>query len=401
MVKDPQKIEIYAIIYSPIIIIPINQTTDSKSPCIIIHLGDIKLVSDENTPINTIDFEEKTPINLSKIPTHSYYDVFILTLTSFKIVYLNNLEELESKFSDDSKIHKKLKKNTPSKFYQESRTKKIFRSIKIIKKMQVKINIQILKEQLYLYTEKPRISLNIQIEKIIFGLHPFILTKIKQLEKTFTESVENSEDLLLFEKKHLLENAIKIGIMNRFDKNRDVIERRFIILSDMYLYFFDGPDKPIYESYYYLREANIEYGNSLITIMNKNKEKIVLFSEDPENFEEWADILNKVIEKSNVSNKVFNIAKKSSSFEQNNIAQVKINLAIKEVKLNLYDADHILWLAFCFDGLEVKMNKKPIDFDCLIEVCKFHVLSLDNIPNSHPDLKYLISNCPFSFVRLI
>ena len=375
------------------IIIPFKQSNDIKSPCLIIHLGNFKLISDENIPISTSN-------DFTTITDNQYYDSFTLIITAFKISYYYTLEDYRSKFSEEfiQPGSAKLKLGeikTPSKFAADRKYHKSSRPFKIIKKLQITLNIQILKEELQAYTEKPRISLKIQMGALILGLHPIVITKVKNLQKLFDEDIEDLQDILQFERINLLENAEKLGILNRFDVEKHITERRYVALYGMYLYFFESPEKTIYESYYHLRECQLQYDNSSITLINKLKEKLVLLCENEEILKEWIIVLSPVIKKSQL-----NTEKRSqeSISEQKNVIEVKLVVEVNETRINFYDIENMLWLNLIISEFNAILYKKQIDFELSAEVSLLYMTSMEIDNRLHPDLRYFLSNCPFYMV---
>lgn len=404
--ESPEKMDIYLVINSPIIIIPLNQNDDYKSACIILNLGDLKLISSNNAAKaemkeKTIE-NEKNNLNLSALPENHYYDEFILEISSTKIYYYNTYEEYEAKILNQEKekiIPKEknlLKLKTPSKFSQEKKASTKYKPFKIIKKFRVCAKFQVLKKNLSLYTEKEQFFIQINIDNVKFGLHSAILVKIEKLLKIIEENIENSEDLLLFEKKHLLENAEKLGILYRFDPIRKIKERRLVVLVNMYLYFFEGPEKANYENYYYLREISVEYVDNGFILTNKQNKKLILVTDDEESFQEWLDVF-KQIEKNSLIIKDPLITKNSYE-NKNEILKLLINVEIEHFQINFYDQDHILWLGFDIFDLLADCKVKDSKFELCINVNYLFFNSFDFNPNLNSELIYLISNCPFDLV---
>ena len=362
----------------------------------------MKLTSEESAQETSLTSKDQVTMSSQNL---QFYDEFTLQIKNFKIGYYNSLDEFENRNKNSfEKSFIKMKLNeikTPSKFSQTKRKKKAYRPFKILKKLEISINCRLLKEQLSSYTEKPQISLKIHLGNIVFGLHSSIILKLKSLVKSFNENIENSQDLLLFEKKNLLENATKLGIMRRFFSDKQLTERRFVILSDMYLYFFEGPDKAIYESYYYLREASLEYEDTVITLINNQNEKIILICEDKDSMEEWVEVLMRVIEKSRKTKENKESAKGiGGTTMDNSLVKLEVKMEMKEFKLNLYDSEHILWLGVSLVDVMGKFSKKTMEFEAGIEIGRFIVNSMDSDPNLPPELRFILSNVPFETVYL-
>lgn len=393
LIKSTEQIEIYILIWSPIIIIPLNQNNDRKSSCIILNLGNIKFSSEEsslNKASNTNDI-----ITFSSIPESKFYDNFSLKIDSIKISYYNTYEDFEAltlKSKKNILTNKTLKIKTPA----QKRLLK-YRPFKIIKKFEILCKIQILKEKLNLYTEKPRICINIKIQKIILGIHFTIINKIKKLTKILNENIENSEDLLLFEKRHLLEIAEKIGIVTRYDAIKDVKERRFVILADMYLYFFESPEKAIYENYYYLRNLKVEYSNRGFVLVNSQKQKLIMLMDDDQSFEEWLEIL-KMKEKMNYNNISQVKSKKEGKNDSGDVVDFQLNLEIDDFTANFYDIEHILWSNLRMVDLSFTCKIKTFQFEFLVSILCLYIDSYELNSNFNSEINCLLSSCPFNLV---
>ena len=355
----------------------------------------MKLTSEESVLESPLHHSaSQTSLNIQ------YYDEFTLLIKSCKIGYFISLDEFDCKNSLDKSFSKvkKIENKTTSKFSPGKR-KNQNKPFKILRKLDVSINIKLLKEQLSSYIEKPRICLKIHLGNIVFGVHSFIILKLKSLEKSFNESIENSQDLLLFEKKNLLENATKLGVMRRFLVDKQLTERRFVILSDMYLYFFEGPDKTVYESYYHLRDANVQAEELIMTITNKQKQSLILICEDKDSLDEWVEILNKVIQKSQKSKGIKRTSRSlDSKLDNMNVVEVSVSVEMNEIKLNLYDSDHILWLGVNLSDFMIKFIKKTDDIQSVVSLGTFSVNSVDSDRDIPHDLKYFLSNVPFENV---
>lgn len=398
--ESPEKMEIYLVINSPIIIIPLNQNEDYKFSCIIVNLGDLKLISSNNAATNEFQTKprdkDKTNLNISSLPENHYYDEFTLEINSTKIYYYNSFEEYEARIFNQEKetILKKLK--TPSKFSQEKKNATKYKPFKIIKKFRVAAKFQVLKKNLSLYTEKEQFFIQIKIDNVQFGLHSAILVKIEKFLKMLEENIENSEDLLLFEKKHLLESAEKLGILYRYDPIRKIKERRLVVLVNMYLYFFEGPEKTNYENYYYLREISVEYVDNGFVLTNKQNKKLILVADDEESFQEWLDVF-KQIEKNSLLSKD-RIVSKNTSENKNEILKLLINAEIDHFQINFYDHEHILWLGFDIFDLFADCKVKESKFELATNINYLFFNSFDFNPNVNSEFNYLISNCPYDLV---
>lgn len=182
---------------------------------IIIYLGHLKLFCEDLAN----ESHEKSHSNILSLTDTHFYDIFSLQISSFKIFYTKNYEEfLKDEYKPvNNNLSLSKRKIILSQFSNEIYAKKKKLSVKIVKKLDLSAKIQILKEECQLYTEIPKMDIKIDIGELTLGIYSSVLREVKRLASIMKSSFENSEDLLLFEKKRLLEKALKIGIMKKYE----------------------------------------------------------------------------------------------------------------------------------------------------------------------------------------
>ena len=229
--KDENIMKLDFSIAAPTLILPFSKTNIQKEECIVLNCGKLEIKTNEYMLRKDVKSEDKI------------YDMFEIILSSTKLQLYKSIENYNSEIINEHNYF-----NLIDNFF-------------------LTIGLRILRgPAVQLYKKKPKILIEGCLHVLDLRINDKIYRKLVKIPE-FLQIPKDSEDILKnkieveVKKKEILKNAEKMGKIWKRGFTIHKWKEMNGVLSNNYIYFYEHPKDQNYESFIYVRGANVKNAN--------------------------------------------------------------------------------------------------------------------------------------------